>query len=225
MIDKGDNRMEEILKNCLIFKELTLEEIKEILREIKYDRKKYKNGGNIAFRGDKVEGLNILLKGSVITEMLTKDGNVKKIEDLVEADILASAFIFGDNNTYPVDLIANGDVEILYINKNNFLKLLSLKDKILENFLNEISNKTQLLSNKIWNSFNNKTIGEKIKNFILNNQKKDEVTISNLKSLAESFGIARPSLSRVLSDYVNEGKLERIGRNKYKVLDKEFFEA
>lgn len=163
MIDKGDNRMEEILKNCLIFKELTLEEIKEILREIKYDRKKYKNGGNIAFRGDKVEGLNILLKGSVITEMLTKDGNVKKIEDLVEADILASAFIFGDNNTYPVDLIANGDVEILYINKNNFLKLLSLKDKILENFLNEISNKTQLLSNKIWNSFNNKTIGEKIK--------------------------------------------------------------
>lgn len=225
MIDKGDNRMEEILKNCLIFKELTLEEIKEILREIKYDRKKYKNGGNIAFRGDKVEGLNILLKGSVITEMLTKDGNVKKIEDLVEADILASAFIFGDNNTYPVDLIANGDVEILYINKNNFLKLLSLKDKILENFLNEISTKTQLLSNKIWNSFNNKTIGEKIKNFILNNQKKDEVTISNLKSLAESFGIARPSLSRVLSDYVNEGKLERIGRNKYKVLDKEFFEA
>lgn len=225
MIDKGDNRMEEILKNCLIFKELTLEEIKEILREIKYDRKKYKNGGNIAFRGDKVEGLNILLKGSVITEMLTKDGNVKKIEDLVEADILASAFIFGDNNTYPVDLIANGDVEILYINKNNFLKLLSLKDKILENFLNEISNKMQLLSNKIWNSFNNKTIGEKIKNFILNNQKKDEVTISNLKSLAESFGIARPSLSRVLSDYVNEGKLERIGRNKYKVLDKEFFEA
>lgn len=225
MIDKGDNRMEEILKNCLIFKELTLEEIKEILREIKYDRKKYKNGGNIAFRGDKVEGLNILLKGSVITEMLTKDGNVKKIENLVEADILASAFIFGDNNTYPVDLIANGDVEILYINKNNFLKLLSLKDKILENFLNEISNKTQLLSNKIWNSFNNKTIGEKIKNFILNNQKKDEVTISNLKSLAESFGIARPSLSRVLSDYVNEGKLERIGRNKYKVLDKEFFEA
>lgn len=224
MIDKGDNRMEEILKNCLIFKGLSLEEIKKILGEIRYDRKKYKNGVNIAFRGDKVEGLNVLLKGSVITEMLTKDGNVKKIEDLTEADILASAFIFGDNNSYPVDLIANGDVEILYINKNNFLKLLSLKGKILENFLNEISNKTQLLSSKIWSSFNNKTIGEKIYNFILNNQVKGEVTIKNLKALSESFGIARPSLSRVLSEYVNEGKLERIGRNKYKILDKDFFE-
>lgn len=224
MIGKGDNRMEEILKNCLIFKGLSLEEIKKILGEMRYDRKKYKNGGNIAFRGDKVEGLNILLKGSVITEMLTKDGNVKKIEDLTEADILASAFIFGDNNSYPVDLIANGDVEILYINKNNFLKLLLLKGKILENFLNEISNKTQLLSSKIWSSFNNKTIGEKIYNFILNNQVKGEVTIKNLKALSESFGIARPSLSRVLSEYVNEGKLERIGRNKYKILDKDFFE-
>lgn len=224
MIGKGDNRMEEILKNCLIFKGLSLEEIKKILGEIRYDRKKYKNGGNIAFRGDKVEGLNVLLKGSVITEMLTKDGNVKKIEDLTEADILASAFIFGDNNSYPVDLIANGDVEILYINKNNFLKLLLLKGKILENFLNEISNKTQLLSSKIWSSFNNKTIGEKIYNFILNNQVKGEVTIKNLKALSESFGIARPSLSRVLSEYVNEGKLERIGRNKYKILDKDFFE-
>lgn len=216
--------MEEILKKSLIFKSLTSKEIKEILEEIKYDRKKYENGVNIAFRGDKVGGLNILLKGIVTTEMLTKDGNVKKIEDLVESDILASAFIFGENNVYPVDLIANGEVEILYINKNNFLKLLSLEKRILENFLNEISNKTQLLSSKIWNSFNNKTIGEKIKNFIFNNQRKGEFVINNLKALSESFGIARPSLSRVLSIYVNEGKLERMGRNKYRILDKKFFE-
>lgn len=216
--------MEEILKNSIIFKNLSLEEIKQILGKIRYDRKKYKNGVNIAFRGDRVEGLNILIKGSVTTEMLTKDGNVKKIEDLMEADILASAFIFGENNVYPVDLVANGEVEILYINKNNFLKLLSIENKLLENFLNEISNKTQLLSSKIWNSFNNKTIGEKIKNFIFNNQQKGEVKIDNLKALSESFGIARPSLSRVLSDYVNEGKLERTGRNKYKILDKDFFE-
>ncbi|MDY4010216.1 MAG: Crp/Fnr family transcriptional regulator, partial [Fusobacterium gastrosuis] len=43
------------------------------------------------------------------------------------------------------------------------------------------------------------------------------------KSLAENFGIARPSLSRVLGDYVDDGKLERIGRNKYKILNEAFF--
>lgn len=215
--------MEEILKNTLVFKGLSDERIKELLSQIRYERKKYKDFSNIAYRGDEIDGLNIILKGIISTEMLTKEGNVKKIEDLKVTDILASAFIFGENNRFPVDLIGNGDVEILKINRANFLKLLSLEGKILENFLNEISNKTQFLSAKIWSNFNNRTISEKISNYIVMNQKNGEVIIPNLKSLAENFGIARPSLSRVLGDYVDDGKLERIGRNKYKILNEAFF--
>lgn len=215
--------MEEILKNTLVFKGLSDERIKELLSQIRYERKKYKDFSNIAYRGDEIDGLNIILKGIISTEMLTKEGNVKKIEDLKATDILASAFIFGENNRLPVDLIGNGDVEILKINRANFLKLLSLEGKILENFLNEISNKTQFLSAKIWSNFNNRTISEKISNYIVKNQKNGEVIIPNLKSLAENFGIARPSLSRVLGDYVDDGKLERIGRNRYKILNEAFF--
>ncbi len=215
--------MEEILKNTLVFKGLSDERIKELLSQIRYERKKYKDFSNIAYRGDEIDGLNIILKGIISTEMLTKEGNVKKIEDLKATDILASAFIFGKNNRFPVDLIGNGDVEILKINRANFLKLLSLEGKILENFLNEISNKTQFLSAKIWSNFNNRTISAKISNYIVMNQKNGEVIIPNLKSLAENFGIARPSLSRVLGDYVDDGKLERIGRNKYKILNEAFF--
>lgn len=215
--------MEEILKNTLVFKGLSDERIKELLSQIRYEIKKYKNFSNIAYRGDEIDGLNIILKGIISTEMLTKEGNVKKIEDLKVTDILASAFIFGENNRFPVDLIGNGDVEILKINRADFLKLLSLEGKILENFLNEISNKTQFLSAKIWSNFNNRTISEKISNYIVMNQKNGEVIIPNLKSLAENFGIARPSLSRVLGDYVDDGKLERIGRNKYKILNEAFF--
>lgn len=215
--------MEEILKNTLVFKGLSDERIKELLSQIRYERKKYKDFSNIAYRGDEIDGLNIILKGIISTEMLTKEGNVKKIEDLKATDILASAFIFGKNNRFPVDLIGNGDVEILKINRANFLKLLSLEGKILENFLNEISNKTQFLSAKIWSNFNNRTISEKISNYIVKNQKNGEVIIPNLKSLAENFGIARPSLSRVLGDYVDDGKLERIGRNRYKILNEAFF--
>lgn len=215
--------MEEILKNTLVFKGLSDERIKELLSQIRYEIKKYKNFSNIAYRGDEIDGLNIILKGIISTEMLTKEGNVKKIEDLKVTDILASAFIFGENNRFPVDLIGNGDVEILKINRADFLKLLSLEGKILENFLNEISNKTQFLSAKIWSNFNNRTISEKISNYIVMNQKNGEVIIPNLKSLAENFGIARPSLSRVLGDYVDDGKLERIGRNRYKILNEAFF--
>lgn len=221
--DKKINEIEKILKDSLIFKNISEEKIKEYLNKIKYEIKLYKKNSNIVFRGDKVEGLNIILKGSVSAEMLTKEGNIKKIENLEQFEVLASAFIFGEKNNYPVDLIANEEVKILNINKENFLKLLSLENIILENFLNEISNKTQFLSAKIWTNFNNKTIKEKISNFIINNQSSGEIVINNLRDLAEKFGIARPSLSRVLAIYVNENKLERIGRNKYRILDIDFF--
>ncbi|MBQ3437673.1 MAG: Crp/Fnr family transcriptional regulator [Fusobacterium sp.] len=216
--------MMEILKESLIFKGLTSEEIKDILGKIRYETKSYKNKENIAFRGDKINGLNIIIKGSISTEMLAKDGNIRKIEKLEESDVLASAFIFGTNNFYPVDLVAENKVEILNISRENFLKILSLENRILENFLNEISNKTQFLSAKIWSSVNNKTIGEKFSEFIKNKQKNNELKIDNLQDLADSFGVARPSLSRVLREYIEEKKLERIGRNRYKILDKDFFE-
>ena len=216
--------MIEILKETVVFNGIDEKTIKNILEKNKYEIKKYSPNESIAFRGDEVNGLYIILKGTLITEMLTEEGNVIKIEELVPSDVIASAFIFGKKNSFPVDLTAKDEVEILYVERKEFLKLLFSQEKILENFLNEISNKTQLLTNKIWNSFNNKTIKKKFCDYVKKNQKNNLFSIQNLGALAEFFGVERPSLSRVLSDLVKDEKLERIGRNKYKILDEEFFE-
>ena len=216
--------MIEILKETVVFNGIDEKTIKNILEKTKYEIKKYSPDEAIAFRGDEVKGLYIVLKGILTTEMLTEEGNVIKIEELVQSDIIASAFIFGKKNSYPVDLIAKNKSEILFIERKEFLKLLFSQEKILENFLNEISNKAQLLTTKIWNSFNNKTIKKKFCDYVKKSQENDKFFIENLGALAEFFGVERPSLSRVLSDLVKNEKLERIGRNKYKILDKEFFE-
>ena len=216
--------MIEILKETVVFNNIDEDTIKDILEKIKYEIKKYSPNESIAFRGDEVKGLYIILKGTLITEMLTEEGNVIKIEELVPSDVIASAFVFGKKNSFPVDLNAKDEAEILFIERKEFLKILFSKEKILENFLNEVSNKTQLLTSKIWNSFNNKTIKKKFCDYVKKNQKNNLFSIQNLGALAEYFGVERPSLSRVLSDLVKDEKLERIGRNKYKILDKDFFE-
>ena len=216
--------MIEILKETVVFNGIDEKTIKNILEKNKYEIKKYSPNESIAFRGDEVRGLYIILKGTLTTEMLTEEGNVIKIEELVPSDVIASAFIFGKKNSFPVDLIAKNEAEILFIERKEFLKILFSKEKILENFLNEVSNKTQLLTSKIWNSFNNKTIKKKFCDYVKKNQKNNLFSIQNLGALAEFFGVERPSLSRVLSDLVKDEKLERIGRNKYKILDKDFFE-
>jgi len=216
--------MIEILKETVVFNGIDEKTIKNILEKTKYEIKKYSSDESIAFRGDEVRGLYIILKGTLTTEMLTEEGNVIKIEELVPSDIIASAFVFGKKNSFPVDLSAKDEAEILFIERKEFLKILFSEEKILENFLNEVSNKTQLLTSKIWNSFNNKTIKKKFCDYVKKNQKNNLFSIQNLGALAEYFGVERPSLSRVLSDLVKDEKLERIGRNKYKILDKDFFE-
>ena len=216
--------MIEILKETVVFNGIDEKTIKNILEKNKYEIKKYSPNESIAFRGDEVRGLYIILKGTLTTEMLTEEGNVIKIEELVPSDVIASAFVFGKKNSFPVDLNAKDEAEILFIERKEFLKILFSKEKILENFLNEVSNKTQLLTSKIWNSFNNKTIKKKFCDYVKKNQKNNLFSIQNLGALAEYFGVERPSLSRVLSDLVKDEKLERIGRNKSKLLDKDFFE-
>ena len=216
--------MIKTLRETVVFNDLDEDTIKDILEKTKYEIKKYSLDEPIAFRGDEVKGLYIILKGTLITEMLTEEGNIIKIEELVPSDVIASAFIFGKNNSFPVDLSAKDEAEILFVERKEFLKLLFSEEKILENFLNEISNKTQLLTSKIWNSFNNKTIKKKFCDYVKRNQKNNEFFIENLGALAEFFGVERPSLSRVLSELVKDEKLERIGRNKYRILDGEFFE-
>ena len=216
--------MIKTLKETVVFNNIDEETIKNILEKTRYEIKNYSPNESIAFRGDEVKGLYIILKGTLITEMLTEEGNVIKIEELVPSDVIASAFIFGKKNSFPVDLAAKDEAEILYVERKEFLKLLFSQEKIVENCLNEISNKTQLLTSKIWNSFNNKTIKKKFCDYVKKNQKDNLFSIQNLGALAEFFGVERPSLSRVLSDLVKDEKLERIGRNKYKILDEEFFE-
>ena len=216
--------MIKTLRKTVVFNDLDEDTIKDILEKTKYEIKKYSLDEPIAFRGDEVKGLYIILKGTLITEMLTEEGNIIKIEELVPSDVIASAFIFGKNNSFPVDLSAKDEAEILFVERKEFLKLLFSQEKILENFLNEISNKTQLLTSKIWNSFNNKTIKKKFCDYVKRNQKNNEFFIENLGALAEFFGVERPSLSRVLSELVKDEKLERIGRNKYRILNGEFFE-
>ncbi|MGL5278718.1 MAG: Crp/Fnr family transcriptional regulator [Cetobacterium sp.] len=212
------------LKNLVkfkLFKEIDEKELDKLFQKIKCEIKQFKKNDILFFRDEKVDGLSIIIKGLLSAEMLKENGDVQKIENLSNGDILGSAFIFGKENNLPVDLIVLEEGELLHIDKNNLLKAFNANEKFLINFLNEISDKTQFLSNKVWKSFNNKTIKEKMLDYILENTQNNKVIFKHsIKELAELFGVSRPSLSRVISEFVEEEILRRDGKNKF-VLNKE----
>ena len=209
------------IKNVRIFEGVSLKEIKNIFENINYSFVEIEKNEILFFRGDELNTFNIILNGELSGEMLKENGEIKKIENLKTGDIIASAFIFGDSNILPVDLRALKNTRLISIDKDEFLKIFVLNKKILKNFLDEISSKTQFLSKKIWKSFTIKTIKEKLDDYIGENMKNNEIHFEkNVKELAEIFSVSRPSLSRVLSVYLSEGKLEKIGKNSYKIKNK-----
>jgi CRP-like cAMP-binding protein len=78
-----------------------------------------------------------------------------------------------------------------------------------------ISSRSQFLSEKI-KFLNFKTIRGKLAQYILEaaSQGKDEINLNLTQSeLAEYFGVARPSIARVMSELEEEGIVITKGRN------------
>lgn len=209
------------LNKSIIFRGIGEKEINEIFKNINYYTKSYVNEEFIAFRGDKVECYMILFEGELVAEMQKINGKVVKIENLSPFSDIAPAFVFGKDNHFPIDLYAIKPSKILYIPKNELLKITQSNIRILENLLNSFSNRTQFLSKKLW--FSNKTIEEKLATHILENLNSSEIWVikKSITDLANIFGVSRPSLSRVITGLVEENILERLENGSFKLLKKD----
>lgn len=207
--------MFEKLIFCPLFIGLDAETIIQLLNKVKHHILRFKKGQLIAHSGDEITNQLVLLTGSVKGEMIDFTGKSIKIEDIASPRPLAPAFLFGKQQKYPVNVIANSDTEILAIPRSSFMQLMQMNETILENFLNLISNRAQFLSNKIrFLSF--QTIKGKVAHYLLDEIKKtgSEVVILDKThdELAAYFGVTRPSLSRVISELNDEGVLEAKGK-------------
>ncbi len=203
------------LQQAQVFKGLTTDEVETILGNVSYKVRKFRAGSLIAQQGDQVNSLIIVMSGLVKGEMVDFAGRVIKIEDIPASGALASAFIFGNRNRFPVNVIAQSDGELLVIEKSAFMALLMRNDRILTNFLDLISNRSQFLSEKI-KFLNFKTIKGKLAHYILQSagSSGNSVTFGMTQSeLADYFGVARPSIARALGDMEEEGIIEASGKH------------
>jgi len=211
-----------VLSETNIFRGLTGENITALLRDKPFRLRQYNKDEYIAYSQDVCNDMLIVVRGVVRGEMSDFSGKKLKIEDIPAPRPLAVAFIFGRENRFPVDIIANEPSSIMIIPRDVLIYLLQHNQVILKNYLNAISSRTQFLSGKIkFLSF--KTIREKMANFILNNIRSDSnlITLNQSQTeLADFFGVTRPSLARTLAEMEQEGIL-KVERREITILNKE----
>ena len=203
---------------CPICKDIPEKEREVFLRNLQYSVMQYKKGSLLANQGDVVDALYILLKGSVKTEMISESGTVMNIEIVKSPNPLAPAFLFAENNLFPVDVVALEDCELIVIYKNSVLTLLSTNEAFLQSYITFNSNRTNFLSERI-KLLSIKTIKGKLAQYILGRAENKVFTLGmNQTELSEYFGIARPSLARSLSEMVNDQVIE-LNKKEGKVLN------
>ncbi len=204
-----------------IFDGMPADEIPLFLSQGNYALKRYHKNEVIAFAGEPCEYLIILIDGSLRAEMSDFSGKILKVEDIVAPRAIATGFLFGKNNTFPVNVLANEDAQILSIPKVSVLEHLKSNELFLTNFLNNISDYIYFLSQRIY-FLSVKTIREKIAQYLLNisSPEKNQVILpKSLSDLSKYFGVARPSLSRVLGELEKDGII-KTNRRKIEILDR-----
>jgi CRP-like cAMP-binding protein len=202
--------------HCPLFKGLNEQNIELLLDSTSSRIRSFNKGDLVAQAGEEVHFQHIMISGSVTGEMIDFAGKVIKIEDILPPRPLAAAFLFGNQNRYPVNITANEQAEILSIPRDDFLKMMQTSELVLKNFLNAISSRGQFLSNKIrFLSFS--TIRGKMAQYLLDQSRKqggDSISLPHSQTqLCELFGVARPSIGRAISEMNREGLIRADGRH------------
>jgi len=207
--------MYRVLQNSTFFRDIDLEDIKSILDSTHFNTSDYRKNDIIYCSGDTVDSLIIIIKGQVRTEMLDASGKTFRMEDIQIGHVIGPGFLYGDKGNFPVNVVANCDTTIMIIPKKSFEYLLSKYPKLMVNYLNIISNKTQYLAQKIKNVFLQPIEG-KIAFYLIKKMKETNSTEFEMDKsqrwFAERFNVARPSIARVFALLKTRGIIETNGK-------------
>ena len=216
--------MEEIIKKLEkneLFNNVDKTKMLKILGNLKYSIVSYKKGEVIFQEEEICSAIGLIIDGTINIERIYPNGKSIVMSKFKDGDVFGEALLFSKVNKYPATVIALSDCKVLYLTKNEIIKLFSVENKLMENFMMLLSEKIIILNNKI-RSISLKSVRQKVVDYILceyMNEKNEEIKLKYSKEeIANDIGIPRPSLSRELIKLRDEG-LINFSRNKITILN------
>lgn len=201
----------EIIRHIDLFKSFTSEELLKLFNNRNYEIKKYSKSNIIYLQNQRCSTLDIILKGNIIVQKIDSNGNILTISTFGIGEIIGGNLIFSRNNIYPMTIASKTNSIVLHVKKELILELCQLNKDFLIMFLQSISDKALLLTNKI-KAITMKTIRQCIVDFLtyeyyIQNDSRIVLGISK-KELAERIGVQRTSLLRELKKMKNDDLIE-----------------
>ncbi len=205
----------EALKLCPVFAGMSLVEIEIAMSGVKSRLVNYDHHDIYALTGMPCNNADIIVSGELVCRMSSFSGKQVEVSRLRKGNIIAPAFLFGKDNKMPVGVETATETTILRIGKDAFAKLLRDNWQLTQNFIHVLSNINVFLTRRL-RVLSLMTVREKVAYLLLDlseGQGSNTIHLDRSRQeIADSFGIQKFSLIRVLSDFQNDGAIKVDGK-------------
>lgn len=194
------------LRQISIFKNLTDDQLQDIKDRNIIDEKLYKKDEHIFRIGDVTGDMYYLIQGSILVYKIDPNGKrfiIKKFK---------KPAVFGEVYSYlkePFDFFAQAEIDSKVLVIHDFASIFNhAPQKFLKSYIDLLSKKCLQLSrtNQITSQV---TLRQKIAKYLILNQEDLKVSMDlNREEWADILATTRPSLSRELSNMIDDGLIE-----------------
>lgn len=208
-------RVLNALTKCPLFAGMAPVEIEIAMAGVTYSIVNYDSHDIYALTGMPCKTLDIVIRGVLVCRMSSLSGKQVEVSRLYEGNLVAPAFILGKDTNMPVGVETDTDVTVLRMQKTVFHHLIGTNEQIRDNFIRVLSNINAFLTHRmrILSLF---TVKEKVAYLLLElagEQGSNVIHLSQSRQeIADSFGIQKFSLLRVLADFAKAGAIKINGR-------------
>lgn len=210
-----EQRVLNALTKCPLFAGMAPVEIEIAMAGVTYSIVNYDSHDIYALTGMPCKTLDIVIRGVLVCRMSSLSGKQVEVSRLHEGNLVAPAFILGKDTNMPVGVETDTDVTVLRMQKTAFHHLIGTNEQIRDNFIRVLSNINAFLTHRmrILSLF---TVKEKVAYLLLElagEQGSNVIHLSQSRQeIADSFGIQKFSLLRVLADFTKAGAIKINGR-------------
>ena len=210
-----NDQMMQVLQKCPLFAGMSTLSIDLALGNISYQIINFAPRDVYTLAGMPCRFADIVLSGSLICRMVSLSGKQVEVTRLRPGNLIAPAFIFAKNNSMPVSVETDSEVTLLRMTPQTLKKLIDDDADIRMNYIRSLSNIDVFLTHKmkVLSLF---TVREKVAYLLLERageQNSNTIRLTrNRQEIADSFGIQKFSLLRVLSEFEKEGVIRVDGK-------------
>lgn len=203
-----------VIKNSLIFKGLTENEVEHCLNYLQAQEKRYKKGSAILHAGDMTDRMGLVLSGSVTIESNDLWGNCIILSHVGQGQFFAETYALLNGEVLLVDVMANEDCRILFLTVNHIYGAISDEPWLLNitrNLLRISTRKNLMLTGRSFHT-SPKSIRARILSYLnsvsLQKHSAEFDIPFDRQQMADYLEVERTGLSKEIGRMQREGLIE-----------------